>query len=149
MKCYRDSLRGLIVVIGLLGMLVASDSGQAELSPQKVTAVLEPPFVETIFRDDGRLSDWTVELMARAAAGKLSELTSVRVENLAGRQFVGIGGYWIQADLTGEAKIVPAGGENRRALLADEALAAFAAGRHVILRGPDSQKVAWLIQPGP
>jgi hypothetical protein len=51
-------------------------------------------------------SPWVAALIRAAREGKLSRFSSVRLQKVAGRPMVRIGGLWCDAELTGDDRVV-------------------------------------------
>ena len=52
-----------------------------------------------------RVAKWLKELLVKAAAGKLSKFSSVRVEKIADRTFARVCGVWFDTSLTGQCRM--------------------------------------------
>lgn len=71
----------------------------------KLTDAYLPHWPESIFSRQATIEPWVAELLAKAGANELTSFSSARIEDLPGRRMVRIGGIWLDATLTAEAKI--------------------------------------------
>jgi len=60
--------------------------------------------LEDPFTAKGRINKWLIDLLHRAAAGKLSKFSSVRVERIGQRTFARICGVWFDTSLTAQCR---------------------------------------------
>jgi hypothetical protein len=79
-----------------------------------------PTLPEAMFTSDAHLSAWVLDLLAKARSGGLSEFSSVRTARVGGRLLARIGGIWLDASMTPDAKVyvVSRGSEAASALFA-------------------------------
>ena len=60
---------------------------------------------EPLFTSEARLTPWVLDLLKRAAGGKLSRFSSVVVRKVGKRKLARIGGVWFDTALTAKSKV--------------------------------------------
>jgi hypothetical protein len=100
---------------------------------------------ETPFTANGRIAEWIGDLLSRAATGKLSEFSSVRVKKTGSRTFARIYGIWFDTSLSGQCRILPVergSAAHTELLHTDKTIEkCLALGRYVIVKADDSSAV--------
>ncbi|HET6428742.1 MAG TPA: VIT and VWA domain-containing protein [Phycisphaerae bacterium] len=75
------------------------------VDPALAQAVPGPAGPEAMFTQDGRITAWVADLLAKAGGEGLSRFSSVQVRKAGGRTFARIGGVWLDTSLTGADRI--------------------------------------------
>ncbi|MDP6543623.1 MAG: VIT and VWA domain-containing protein [Phycisphaerae bacterium] len=109
----------------------------------------EPPRIEDQpedpFNAKGRIKQWVIDLLRKAAAGKLSKFSSVRVKKIGSRTFARICGVWFDTSLTGGCQmhaVATDSGAHAALLKTDTTIEkCLALGRYVIVKTDDASAI--------